>query len=408
MTCEDITEQIRGEQERENLRRQLLHAQKMEALGTLVGGIAHDFNNLLTIILGYSELILVEKAEDDPGAADLKKVIEAASSGAALVQRMLTFSEQTDARLGPLNLNSEIENMKELLSRTIPKMISFDLRLSEDLALIDGDTGQIQQLIMNLALNAVDAMPEGGKLMIETRNAILDDADGKTHSGIKPGNYVILSISDTGHGMSAQTVERMYDPFFTTKNRDFTKGTGLGLAIVHGIVQGHGGRLICDSEPGKGTSFELYFPPISYQELTGEGRAEDSIGSTPLAQGAETILLVDDEEMVRDLGARILKKAGYKVLTANNGKEALAIYEKEKRKIALVILDLIMPEMGGEQCLEEILKINPKAKILISTGYSSSDEMTRMRIEALASGFVAKPFALTDMLKKVREILDRE
>ena len=406
ITCEDITDQVRGEQERENLRHQLLHAQKIEALGTLVGGVAHDFNNLLTIILGYSELLLLDKGEDDPGAADLKKVVEAASSGAALVQRMLTFSEQTDTRLGPLNLNREIENMKELLSRTVPKMISFDLRLSEDLALIDGDTGQIQQAIMNLALNAVEAMPDGGKLTIETKNVILDHAYGKTHSGIKPGDYVLLAVSDTGHGIDEKTMERMYDPFFTTKNRDFTKGTGLGLAIVHGIVQGHGGQILCSSEPEKGTRFELYFPALSYEELISEESAKDPTGAAPSARGAETILLVDDEEMVRDLGARILKKAGYKTLTANNGKEGLAVYKKRMAKIALVILDLIMPEMGGEQCLEEILKIDPRAKVLISTGYSSSDEMTRIRTEALASGFVAKPFALSDMLKTVRKILD--
>jgi len=408
ITCEDITEQILGEQERENLRHQLLHAQKMEALGTLVGGIAHDFNNLLTIILGYSELLLLEKAEDDPSAADLKKVVEAASSGAALVQRMLTFSEQNDTMLGPLNLNREIENMKELLSRTIPKMISLDLRPSEDLALIDGDAGQIQQVIMNLALNAVDAMPKGGNLTIETKNAILDEEYCKAHSGIKTGDYVLLAVSDTGHGMAKETMERMYDPFFTTKNRDFNKGTGLGLAIVHGIIQGHGGQIVCSSEPGKGTRFELYFPAISYEELTREEHSEDSSGATPSAQGAETILLVDDEEMVRNLGTRILKRAGYKALTASNGKEGIAVYKRKMDEIALVILDLIMPQMGGEQCLEEILKINSKAKILISTGYSSSDDMTRTRMEALASGFVAKPFALSDMLRTVREILDRK
>ena len=230
----------------------------------------------------------------------------------------------------------------------------------------------------------------------------------KTHSGIKPGNYVLLAVSDTGHGMSTQTMERMYDPFFTTKNRDFNKGTGLGLAIVHGIIQGHGGQIMCSSQRGKGTRFELYFPAMSYEELTSEEHSEDSTATTPSVQATETILLVDDEEMVRDLGTRILKKAGYKVHTASNGKEGLAIYQREMTKIALVILDLIMPEMGGEQCLEEILKINPKAKILISTGYFSSDETTRMTIEALASGFIAKPFALSDMLKTVREILDRE
>jgi two-component system, cell cycle sensor histidine kinase and response regulator CckA len=404
----DIADRKWSEQERENLRHQLLHAQKMEALGTLVGGIAHDFNNLLTIILGYSELLLVEKGEDDPGAADLKKVIEAASSGAALVQRMLTFSDQRDTMLGPLNLNSEIENMRELLSRTIPKTISLDLRPSDDLSLIDGDAGQIQQVIMNLALNAVDAMPSGGRLTIETKNAILDEHQSKNHSRPKSGNHVLLSVSDTGHGMGNQTMKRMYEPFFTTKNRDFTKGTGLGLAIVHGIVQGHGGTIMCRSEPEKGTRFDLYFPALSYEELISKERAEDSIATTHSAQGAETILLVDDDELVRGLGARILKRAGYETLNASNGKEALAVYKRRMGEIALVILDLIMPEMDGERCLEEILRINPKAKVIISTGYSSNDEMTRIRIEALAAGFVAKPFALSDMLKTVREILDRE
>ena len=209
MTCEDITQQVSGEQERENLRRQLLHAQKMEALGTLVGGIAHDFNNLLTIILGYSELLLLEKGEDDPGKADLQKIIDAGSSGAALVQRMLTFSEQTESVLGPLNLNNEIENMKELLSRTIPKMISLELETAEDLALIDADAGQVQQIIMNLALNAVDAMPNGGKLLIQTRNLTLEEQSCNNHSGVKPGNYVLLSVSDTGRGIRAEIMQRM-------------------------------------------------------------------------------------------------------------------------------------------------------------------------------------------------------
>ncbi|MGO9122834.1 MAG: PAS domain S-box protein [Desulfomonilaceae bacterium] len=279
ITCEDITEQIRGEQERENLRQQLLHAQKMEALGTLVGGIAHDFNNLLTIILGYSELLLLEKGEDDPGKADLQKIIDAGSSGAALVQRMLTFSEQAESVLGPLTLNDEIENMKELLSRTIPKMISLELETAEDLALIDGDAGQVQQIIMNLALNGVEAMPNGGKLLIQTRNLTLEEQSCNSHSGVKPGNYVLLSVSDTGRGMSPEVMQRMYDPFFTTKNRDFVKGTGLGLAIVHGIVMAHGGNIICSSEPGKGTRFELYFPAMPYDKLIRDEQPDDSIAA---------------------------------------------------------------------------------------------------------------------------------
>ena len=208
--------------------------------------------------------------------------------------------------------------------------------------------------------------------------------------------------------MDPEIMQRMYDPFFTTKNRDFVKGTGLGLAIVHGIVMAHGGEIVCSSEPGEGTRFELYFPAVPDSKLIRDEQHDDSIAAVSSIQGDETILLVDDEEMVRDLGTRILKRAGYEVLTARNGKEALEVYSKEAEKIALVILDLIMPEMGGERCLEELLKINPKAKIIVSTGYASNDETTRIRIEALASSFVAKPFTLSNMLKTVRETLDRQ
>ncbi len=404
----DITDRKRAETERENLRHQLLHAQKMEALGTLVGGIAHDFNNLLTIVLGYSELLLLEKGDDDPGRADLQKIIDAGSSGAALVQRMLTFSEQTDSVLGPLDLNDEIQKMEELLSRTIPKMISLELNTAEDLALVDADAGQLQQIIMNLALNAVEAMPDGGKLTIQTKNLDLEEMFPNNPPGMKPGKYVLLSVSDTGRGMSTEIMERMYDPFFTTKNRDFVKGTGLGLAILHGILMAHGGSIACSSEPGKGTRFDLYFPALSVEKAIHDEQPRDSSAAVSSSRGNETILLVDDEEMVRDLGIRILERAGYKVLTARNGKDALEVYSKGPEKIALVILDLIMPEMGGERCLEELLRINPKARIVISTGYASSDETTRMRIEALASSFVSKPFTLSNMLKTVREVLDRE
>jgi len=225
---------------------------------------------------------------------------------------------------------------------------------------------------------------------------------------MKPGRYVRVSVSDTGRGMSTELMQRMYDPFFTTKNRDFVKGTGLGLAIVHGIVMAHGGNIACSSEPGKGTRFELYFPALTSKKLTPDEQPEDSTAAVSSIRGTETILLVDDEEMVRDLGIRILERSGYKVLTARNGKEALEVYSREQERIGLVILDLIMPEMGGERCLEELLRIDPKARIVVSTGYASSDETTRTRIEALASGFVAKPFTLSNMLRTVREVLDRE
>ncbi len=263
MSCQDITRALRDEQERENLRHQLLHAQKMEAIGTLVGGISHDFNNMLTIILGHAELLLLENKLDDRGSADLQKIVETAVGGAALVQSLLTFSSQADARLQVLNLNREIEKVRGLLSRTITRMISFELKLDEDLADVNADMMQIQQVLMNLALNAVDAMPDGGKLTIETKNVTLDEDYCRSHPGISPGNYAFMAVSDSGRGMDDQTIARIFEPFFTTKQRATVKGTGLGLAIVHGIVQGHGGYVSCISEPGEGARFELYFPALT-------------------------------------------------------------------------------------------------------------------------------------------------
>ncbi|HTY24270.1 MAG TPA: PAS domain S-box protein [Desulfomonilaceae bacterium] len=402
MSCEDITQALRDEQERGNLRHQLLHAQKMEAIGTLVGGIAHDFNNMLTIILGHAELLLLENKLDDRSSADLQKIVETAISGAALVQSLLTFSSQADARLQVLNLNREIEKVRGLLSRTISRMISFELKLDEDLADINADMMQIQQVLMNLALNAVDAMPDGGKLTFETKNVTLDEDYCRTHPGISPGNYVFMAVSDNGRGMDDQTIARIFEPFFTTKQRATVKGTGLGLAIVHGIVQGHAGYVSCISEPGRGARFELYFPALT---TASEKEVESEVRLPTAENGTQTVLLVDDEELMRDLGERILKSAGYRVITAVNGKEAVDIYRKELGKISLVILDLIMPEMGGKECLKELLKIDPKVKILIATGYSSGHDEDRLIISALASGFITKPFTISEMLRVVREIL---
>jgi PAS domain S-box-containing protein len=382
------------------LQEQLLHAQKMEAIGTLAGGIAHDFNNILQVTLGFSELLLSERTEQDPEYADLQKIVQSARSGADLVQRILTFSRRIETKPIPLNINRHVRQTKEILRRTIPRMIDIELDLSDDVAEINADPNQLEQVLMNLAVNARDAMPDGGKLIIKTENVHLDEAYCRTHAGVKPGKYVALTISDNGHGMGRQTLEHIFEPFYTTK--EIGRGTGLGLAIVYGIVQQHGGHITCESKPGRGTKFQIYLPALEIEQLQDVSETAEMP-----AFGTETVLLVDDEDLVRDLGERILTRNGYTVLTAGNGREALDLYKGQKDRIHLVILDLIMPEMGGKQCLEKILKIDPKVKVLVASGHSG-DLPTRESLEIGAKGFVAKPFKVKDLLQEVRKVLDKD
>lgn len=389
----DVTEHIR-------LSAQLLQAQKMEAVGTLAGGIAHDFNNLLQVTLGYSELLLAERAEDDPEYADLSRILQAAKNGAELVQRLLTFSRKVEPKPIPLDLNRRIVQVEKLLKRTIPKMIDIQMHLSDDLAEISADPIQMEQVLMNLAVNARDAMPDGGRLILETRNVTLDDEYCKSHVGADPGDYVLLTVSDTGYGMDKTTVEHIFEPFYTTK--ELGRGTGLGLAIVYGIVRQHQGLITCYSEVGSGTTFNVYFPAIDRHFELGV----EMTGVMP-AFGTETILLVDDEAFVRDLGQRILSQAGYTVFTAGNGIEALDLFARKENQFDLVILDLIMPEMGGEACLRELLKIDPGVKVLVASGYSADTSM-RGPLEVGAKSFVSKPFRLKELLTQVRKVLDQD
>ncbi|AFM25681.1 PAS domain S-box protein [Desulfomonile tiedjei] len=381
-----------------SLQAQLLQAQKMEAIGTLAGGIAHDFNNLLQITLGYSEMLLSEKKKTDPEYADLEKIFHAASSGAELVKGLLTFSRKVGPKPITLNLNRQITQVEKLLRRTIPRMIDIEMKLADDLAEINADPAQIQQMLMNLVVNARDAMADSGRLRLATKNVILDEGFCSTHVGINPGAFVLLQVSDTGHGMDRATIEHIFEPFYTTK--EVGRGTGLGLATVYGIVNQHGGIITCESEIGRGTAFSIYFPAIAAYGKFGINGFESAAES-----GTETILLVDDEDMVRDLGARILRRAGYTVLTANNGQNALEVFKEESSLISLVILDLIMPELGGKDCLPELLKIDPAVKVLIASGYAA-DAATQECIRLGAKGFVAKPFRLKELLQNVRKTLD--
>jgi two-component system, cell cycle sensor histidine kinase and response regulator CckA len=395
---EDVSHEKEAEAEQERLRSQLLQAQKMEAVGTLAGGIAHDFNNLLQITLGYSEFLLSEKSEDDPERPDLEKIYQASRSGAELVKRLLTFSKKVETRPVPLDINGQIMSVEELLRRTIPRMIDIRLELAEELARVNADPGQIQQIIMNLALNARDAMGDSGLITISTGNV---DLNGGRHPRVPegtPGPYVLFSVSDTGHGMDSATIEHIFEPFYTTK--EVGRGTGLGLAIVYGIVQQHGGYVTCSSEPGKGTTFSIYLPAlVTKSEQVAERLSEQS------TSGNETVLVVDDEDSVRELGKRILTKSGFRVLTANSGLEALKVYSTEGASISLVILDLIMPEMGGKDCLKELLRVDAKAKVLIASGYLG-DTSEAETLELGARGFVAKPFRFKELLTRVRNVID--
>lgn len=387
----DVTERL-------ELSKQLYQAQKMEAVGTLAGGVAHDFNNILQVALGYSELILGDEELPARFRPDLQNIRESARRGADLAQRLLTFSRKTEIKPQPLNLNRRINELRKMLERTIPKMIDIQLNLGPDMATVNADPTQVDQVIMNLAVNARDAMPEGGRLIIETANMTLDREYARKHLDAKPGRYVLLMVTDTGSGIDKDTLEHIFEPFYTTKA--VGEGTGLGLAIVHGIVRLHGGSIRCYSEPGHGTVFKIYLPALVSDVDEKHTRVQ------PMPRGgSETILLVDDEHPIRDLGDRILAKFGYKVITASNGKEALEVYHSHRAEIALVILDLMMPEMGGKQCLEDLLSLNPSVKVVIASGYSAQGP-AKTAIGAGAKGFVNKPYDMRRLLEVVRSVLD--
>jgi PAS domain S-box-containing protein len=397
-TIESLSGAIRDVTERKRLQDQLSQAQKMEAVGTLAGGVAHDFNNVLQVALGYSELLLGDEKLPEHCRSDLRKVYDSAKRGADLVQRLMTFSRKTEIKPQPLNLNRRITELRKMLERTIPKMVEIDLILGEDIATISADPTQMDQILMNLAVNARDAMPDGGRLTIETSNVVLDEEYAGMHLDVQPAPHVLLTVADTGFGMDKDTLQHIFEPFYTTKG--VGEGTGLGLAMVHGIVKQHGGHIGCYSEPGHGTTFRMYFPALISEE------EQEAVTERPMPQGgSETILLVDDEEMIRDLGSRILSKAGYKVITAANGKEALEIYAQQGSAIDLVLLDLMMPEMGGKQCLEGLLSLNPSLKVVIASGFSANGP-TKDALSAGARAFVNKPYDMRQVRGVVREVLD--
>jgi PAS domain S-box-containing protein len=397
----DVTELKAAAEEKKSLETQLQQAQRMEAIGTLAGGIAHDFNNILQALFGYTQIMLMTRKEDDSDYGHLQSIERSLYRASDLTRRLLIFSRKIQSELRLVNLNMEVLEVSKMLERTIPKMIHIELRLDADLKNINADTGQLEQIMMNLAVNARDAMPEGGVLAFQTQNVTMDKEFCSTHIGAVPGEYVLLSVSDTGSGMDKDTMERVFEPFFTTKETG--KGTGLGLAMVYGIVKNHGGYITCESVVGSGTTFDVYLPAIKdeLQENVPERR------KAVLSGGNETILLVDDENDIRKIAQEMLERVGYRVVTAEDGETALSIYGKNLKEIDLVILDLIMPGMGGKKCLEELLKINIKARVIVASGQSING-YTKETIDRLAKGFVSKPYKIEEMLKMIRSAIKND
>ena len=314
-----------------------------------------------------------------------------------MVQQILAFSRKAETKVWPIDINKQIPQLRKMLSRLIPRTIDVRIDLDPDLPSVNADSAQIDQVLMNLAVNARDAMPDGGRLTIETRAVLLEEEYCSSHIEASQGLHALVSVSDTGIGIDKDLLDRIFEPFFTTKKAG--EGTGLGLAMVYGIVKGHGGHVTVYSEPGKGTVFNIYLPAYHV-----EGEPNIATSGEFTALGSGTILLADDEEFVRSLGQKILEKSGYNVLVATNGREAVEIYKQNKDEISLVILDLIMPEMDGKQCLHEILTIDSDAKVMLASGYSPDGD-TSHALENKVKGFVRKPYSIKHLLETVRDAL---
>jgi PAS domain S-box-containing protein len=383
----DITQQKKMEE-------QLHHAQKMEAIGTLAGGVAHDFNNLLMGILGYTSLMLMKTEKTHPFYEKLKIIEKQVESGAQLTKQLLGFARGGKYEVKPVNVNDLIIKTADIFGRT-KKEITIHKKLEEDLHTIEADTGQIEQVLFNLYVNAWQAMPSGGSLYLETQNVKLDEQQCRTYNA-KPGPYVKITVTDTGIGMDARTKKRIFEPFFTTK--DVGKGTGLGLASAYGIISNHGGIINVYSEKGHGTTFTLYLP------ASGAKSAEAKPAEGSLLTGHETILIVDDEPTNIEAVKELLEALGYKILTAQSGKKAIEIYKKHLGKIQLVILDMIMPEMNGKETLVKLMEIDKNVRILLSSGYSINSEAKTI-LELGCRGFIQKPFRIEELSRKIRDVL---
>ena len=396
----DIAERKRAEEEKAALQEQFRQSQKMEAIGQLAGGVAHDFNNLLTVIKGYSQLSMMELKEGDPLKPNIEEVQKAADRAAGLTRQLLAFSRRQILEMKVLDLNTILRDLDKMLRRIIGEDIEMVTLLADDLGTVKADPGQIEQVIMNLAVNARDAMQKGGKLTIETANVELDEHYARNHVAVTPGRYAMLSVSDTGVGMTPEVRDRVFEPFFTTKGRD--KGTGLGLSTVYGIVKQSGGNIWVYSEPGKGTTFKIYLPRVD--EPLEEAR--EKVVQKEIAGRGETILVVEDEEKVRQLTVQILTKNGYTVLEAPQGDEASYICKQHKGPIHLMVMDVVMPGMNGRELAKSLASYHPEMKVLYMSGYTDNAIVHHGILER-GLNFIQKPFTMDGLLGKIREVLDK-
>jgi nitrogen-specific signal transduction histidine kinase len=390
---------VRDISERKLLEAQFRQAQKMEAVGRLAGGIAHDFNNLLTAITGYADLALEDLPEGDPIRHDMKEILRAAYRAAGLTRQLLAFSRQQVLAPRVLDLNEVVRSVDQMLHRLIGEDIDLQTVLAPGLGRVKADPGQLEQVIVNLAVNARDAMPAGGNLTIETADIEMSETLGRDLTTVPAGHYVMLAITDSGTGMDEHTKARIFEPFFTTKEQG--KGTGLGLATVYGIVKQSGGFIWVYSEPGHGTTFKIYLPRV-------EGAAEalvPPVGPAEVPRGTETVLIVEDEAAVRALAKTALARKGYRVLEAANGGEALLLCEAEQAPIHLLVTDVVMPGLGGADLAHRFAPLRPDMKVLFISGYTDQAAARDGKMPPGAA-HLEKPFSLDGLARKVREVLD--
>jgi len=398
---EDMRTTLRQtESQKQELEGQLRRSQKMEAMGRLAGGVAHDFNNLLTVIKGNSS-ILAERLGSGHHLAKLTTQIDGAADRAvSLTRQLLAFCRMQVMQPKILDLNELVSEMCKLLRRLVPEDIAFNFRAGESLGRVKADPGQIEQVIMNLVVNAGDAMPEGGILTVETRNATIFEQEVPRRAPASPGQYVLLSVTDNGMGMDAETRARIFEPFFTTKEQG--KGTGLGLATVYGIVKQSGGFIWVESEPGKGARFEIYFPRVTDRLEPAPAQKEE----IPVSRGLKTVLVAEDEEAVRELACEFLKTAGYNVLTASNGAEALALAEGSKQHIHALLTDLVMPRMRGPELAKRLKTLQPQIKVIYVSGYLEYQQDRNEFVEEAL--FIQKPFTRTTLIARMAELLKED
>lgn len=392
----DITDRILAEQALYEKEKQLQHAQRMEAIGTLAGGVAHDFNNLMMGMLGNLSLILYDIEPEHRYYDKLQNIEKLIKNGSKLTSQLLGYARQGKYEVKPADLNQIVMESCETFGRT-KKEIAIHMELAENLPAVNADESQIQQVLLNLYINAADAMPKGGDLFLTTQGITDKEMQDKKYSP-KPGEYVLLRVADNGSGMDAEIVKRIFDPFFTTK--DMGQGTGLGLASAYGIIKGHGGYIDVASEKGHGTTFSIYLP-ASTMLIPKSLQTRDRI-----CRGSETILLVDDEATVLEVSVQLFETLGYKVLAAQNGEEAIEIYQNNQHQIDLVILDMIMPNMSGGRAYDRLKAINPDVQVILSSGYSINGQ-AREILDRGCVGFIQKPFGMQDLSLKLREILDK-